>query len=304
MFLLFCLCSTVFLSAAQSVPLPATGFKRKITEDFNSGQEVFPDVSIADEIIRANQADDIDLFEGDIVLAATHHSQPAKRSAPRHRASLWLTKKIPYEMDASLTDTLLATNIAIAIGEFNNLTCVQWEPRRTEVNWVRFVQTNGCWSAVGRQYWQKGAQEVSLSRGCSNPGAILHEMMHAIGLWHEQSRPDRDQHVEVMWENILPGKEQNFEKYRHDRVDAMGLRYDFNSLLHYGNRAFGANGKQTLQALGNPLRPLGGQSRPSQGDVIKIDTLYDCKGAYRIFGIRDLRDTGSLGYGILGIPDV
>lgn len=63
-----------------------------------------------------------------------------------------------------------------------------------------------CWSAVGRSYWLDGVgQELSLGSGCDNVGTAIHEIMHALGFWHEQSRPDRNQYVEVLWENIVEG---------------------------------------------------------------------------------------------------
>ena len=63
-----------------------------------------------------------------------------------------------------------------------------------------------CWSSVGKKYWRTNyGQEVSLGKHCNHKGTIMHEIMHAIGFWHEQSRPDRNQYVEVLWENVLPG---------------------------------------------------------------------------------------------------
>ena len=60
---------------------------------------------------------------------------------------------------------------------------------------------------MGKKYWRVNyGQKVSLGGGCNHKGTIMHEIMHAIGFWHEQSRPDRNQYVEVLWENILDGE--------------------------------------------------------------------------------------------------
>ena len=34
----------------------------------------------------------------------------------------------------------------------------------------------------------------------------MHEIMHALGFWHEHARRDRDDHITVQEENIAPHK--------------------------------------------------------------------------------------------------
>ena len=41
-------------------------------------------------------------------------------------------------------------------------------------------------------------------------GVILHEMMHAMGFYHEQSRRDRNEYVRINYENIKKGRESTF----------------------------------------------------------------------------------------------
>ena len=76
--------------------------------------------------------------------------------------------------------------------------------------------------------------EDSKKAGCGEMGVIVHELAHALGFWHEQSRTDRDDHVTIMEENIHPLMMRNFKKYGHELTDPLGVEYDYDSIMHYG----------------------------------------------------------------------
>ena len=85
-----------------------------------------------------------------------------------------------------------------------------------------------CWSSVGRR---GGSQYLSV--GCGNNGSIIHELLHALGLWHEHSRLDREAYVRIDMNNVYYPARQNFEKHPRGKQDSLGVPYDLNSIMHY-----------------------------------------------------------------------
>ncbi|KAJ7358857.1 hypothetical protein OS493_020694 [Desmophyllum pertusum] len=266
---------------SYSSPLSANRFSgtSSVSEPDDNGQ----DFTVMDWISVANKPYNIG-HEGDIALTDrdwnVYEKTRFRRNAVRQRKKMWPNRVIPYEIEEGLTS--YKKNIMAAIEEFHKHTCITFKERKNERNWIKFSKDKGCWSFIGRLYWRKGAQSLSLGDKCNNKGIIMHELMHAVGFWHEQSRPDRDQFVEIIWENIKKGMESQFNKYKHSKVDSMDFDYDYSSLMHYGKRTFSKNGKATVRALNNPYMSLGRSVGFSDLDIKKMNALYDCKNEHKV----------------------
>ncbi|GFY68367.1 zinc metalloproteinase nas-14 [Trichonephila inaurata madagascariensis] len=117
---------------------------------------------------------------------------------------------------------------------------------------------------------------------CFKKGIILHEMMHTLGFLHEHSRFDRDEYVEVVYDNIMYGADNNFVKLFPSEMDDFGLDYDYHSVTHYPAWSFAEN--ETLPTLkpkndSVSLEELGyGQTAGilTELDIRKINKLYEC----------------------------
>ena len=61
---------------------------------------------------------------------------------------------------------------------------------------------SSCWGHVGHHGYKT---QISIGDNCDFQHVMEHEIGHSVGFWHEQSRPDRDNYISVIWENVLDG---------------------------------------------------------------------------------------------------
>ena len=78
--------------------------------------------------------------------------------------------------------------------------------------------------------------------------------------------------MEIKFENILPGKEDNFEI--HYKVDMKSTKYDIKSMMHYQPTAFSRNGLPTIVAKnGVNWRTT---KEPTETDLAELNMAYQC----------------------------
>ncbi|XP_030029518.2 zinc metalloproteinase nas-14 [Manduca sexta] len=208
--------------------------------------------------------------EGDILMPLQ-----LARNGVREESSRWPNGHIPYLIDSGFTQDQ-RDMIMKAIADYHRLTCLRFVPYKGQEDYIVIQNRNtGCWSSVGRI---GGRQEVNLQApGClTKKGTVLHELLHAVGFMHEQSRPERDDFVYVRYQNIKPGSEVNFRKADVKNTNGFGVPYDYNSVMHYSEYAFSRNSQKTIEPKVGGVK-LGQREGLSRGDVRKINNMYSCK---------------------------
>ncbi|KAL7406432.1 hypothetical protein ABVT39_019535 [Epinephelus coioides] len=177
---------------------------------------------------------------------------------------------VPYRISNQFSQRERDTIIQ-GLRSFAESTCIRFTPLSRQEDFLEIQSRSGCYSYVGRR---GRGQIVSLMRqGCIFLGIIQHELLHALGFNHEQTRSDRDEHVRIIRENIIPGLEYNFEKFE---TRNLGTPYDYNSVMHYPRYAFSRNRRPTIVPIPDENVSIGRATQMNPTDILRVNRLYRC----------------------------
>uniref|UniRef100_A0A673BL85 Meprin A subunit n=1 Tax=Sphaeramia orbicularis TaxID=375764 RepID=A0A673BL85_9TELE len=212
------------------------------------------------------------LFEGDIA------------GDPSRNAILDETRRWKFPIPYILMDSLELNAKGVilqAFEEYRLRSCVDFKPYEGETSYISFTKLSGCWSYVGDD---KVGQNVSIGARCDTKSIVQHELLHALGFYHEQSRSDRDDYVKIWWDQIEEGMEHNFNKYEDDFITDLNTPYDYESIMHYRPLSFNKNESiPTITTTIDYFNNIIGQRLDfSAVDITRLNRMYDCANTHTL----------------------
>lgn len=212
----------------------------------------------------------------------------------------WPDGVVPFQFDAN-TSAANRAAMLVAMDELmkdytTNKIHLAFVPRGAQTNYIHIQNSSGNNSFVG----MVGGGQIINIFNWNNTFIMTHELGHALGLWHEQSRPDRNTYITINFGNVESGKEHNFNLQPDWLAGTLTTTYDFSSMMHYDAFAFSANGSATIVAnAGYDGSGMGQQDHISERDFDDLVNVaeYGRGGS----GYVDYR-TGGAGAGTLTTP--
>ncbi|NBC04626.1 MAG: hypothetical protein GVY20_13090, partial [Bacteroidetes bacterium] len=215
------------------------------------------------------------VYQGDILINPDDLRKQNPR--PSYFAISWPNNTLPYEFSSDASKKFKEI-VQEGIKLITEISDVRIEERDSETSYVIFTPLDldgvAGSSYVGNQRGMKG-QAINIGNSVS-PITVAHEIMHALGFWHEHSRADRDDYVIINEENIENEKDHAFTKKRGYSPETP---YDYNSIMHYGSFDFSIDKPNWPFDKGKPtITKLDGSIIESNRDNISsydIDKIYE-----------------------------
>lgn len=166
------------------------------------------------------------IVEGDIQVYPYSYQKAIKGTIVRFKMSKWKKGIIPYVIDPSIPNQ---EDITSAMNHYHQLTNLRFIPRTDQKDYI-YIKYNGkeggCNSFIGRK---GGKQTINFPEWCKR-GGMIHELAHALGVYHEHTRRDRNHYIKVNWGNIDFKQWHNFIRAPWSKTVG---DFDFDSIMLY-----------------------------------------------------------------------
>ncbi|CAJ0595932.1 unnamed protein product [Cylicocyclus nassatus] len=238
----------------------------------------------SDTITEVNEESGLSeiLYQGDIVLTEEQAEELIQeQSEERERRQAYVPKSYKWPNNrlyfSFYPNTSAATKAIARKGAkfWHDNTCIDMIEKSSANARVAIYEGTGCSSNLGHL---NRLQNLSLNNpGCTMYWKASHELAHALGLHHVQTRYDRDNYLKVDVKNIPEDKLHNFAKTEKSEFSTYNIPYDFGSRMHYGAYDFAKdssmpsmipNDKNYLHSMGSPFM--------SFYDILLMNTHYGC----------------------------
>uniref|UniRef100_A0A7I4YH77 Zinc metalloproteinase n=1 Tax=Haemonchus contortus TaxID=6289 RepID=A0A7I4YH77_HAECO len=242
---------------------------RVLAVEVNSNDKRLPSSEASDEY--SNKGDTTTLSEDFASFDANEKSRFLQKRQVLTSSVRWVENRVFYYFDSSIEEDAQKI-VEKVLGYISARTCIDFYEDPSATNRIRVTKGNVCSSSRGMQ---KSEQKLSLNETCYNIGGVAHQFMHALGIWHMQTRDDRDRHVRVDLSSKAQSRAgQNYRKL--DRTEVINYTpYDYGSVMHYKANSFAESGNSLVPIRKRYLRTIGSPI-PSFYDIVMINTHYKC----------------------------
>ncbi len=233
------------------------------------------------EFVHFEVDEGLAVFQGDIILgpvssiARTRQQLLAARLVSSDAVPGWPNGVVPYTISSAFTAAQRDSIIKGIQMIDSKVPGLSFRAKASgDRNWIRFVvSANKCQSWLGRRP-SAGEQWIELEavRCAQSPGIVAHEVIHALGAWHEHARCDRDQYVIYDSTNVDPEKRDQFKKQCGQTT--YRSPYTEESVMHYAAYHFTVNpaGPPALTSLRG--RPMGQRDSLATNDWLSLREMY------------------------------